>query len=57
VITNRIEDRLSDALLAGEFQKGARIIIGWNEEEQVFSFHAAETPQEDKPEEELEVSL
>ncbi|MDO9087154.1 MAG: ATP-dependent Clp protease ATP-binding subunit [Anaerolineaceae bacterium] len=57
VITNRIEDRLSDALLSGEFQKGARIIIGWNEEEQVFSFHSAETPPEDQPEEELEVSL
>ena len=57
VITSRIEDRLSDALLAGEFQKGARIIIDWDEEEQVFSFHAAEVPEEDQPEEELEVSL
>ena len=57
VITNRIEDRLSDALLAGEFQKGARIIIGWNEEEHVFSFHAAETPEDEQPEEEMEVSL
>jgi len=57
VITNRIEDRLSDALLAGEFQKGARIIIGWNEEEQVFSFSAADKPEEEQPEEELEVSL
>ncbi len=57
VITNRIEDRLSDALLAGEFQEGARIIIDWNEEEQIFSFHAAEVPEEDQPEEELEVSL
>jgi ATP-dependent Clp protease ATP-binding subunit ClpC len=57
VITSRIEDRLSDALLAGEFQKGARIIIDWDEEEQIFSFHAAEVPEEDQPEEELEVSL
>jgi ATP-dependent Clp protease ATP-binding subunit ClpC len=57
VITNRIEDRLSDALLAGEFQKGARIIIGWNEEEQIFSFSAADKPEEEQPEEELEVSL
>ena len=56
VITSRIEDRLSDALLSGEFQKGARIIIDWNEEEQVFSFHSAEDDQVE-PEEELEVSL
>ena len=57
VITSRIEDRLSDALLAGEFKEGARIIIDWNPEEQVFSFHAAEPSEENHPEGELEVSL
>ena len=57
VITNRIEDRLSDALLAGEFQKGARIIIGWNEDDQVFTFSAAEKPEDEQPEEELEATV
>jgi len=57
VITNRIEDRLSDALLAGEFQKGARIIIGWNEDDQVFTFQPAEKPEDEQPEGELEISL
>jgi len=57
VITNRIEDRLSDALLAGEFQKGARIIIGWNEDNQVFTFQSAEKPEDEQVEGELEVSI
>ena len=56
VITNRIEDRLSDALLSGEFQKGARIIIDWDAEAEQFSFHSAENDQEE-PQEELEVSI
>lgn len=56
VITNRIEDRLSDALLSGEFKKGARIIIDWDAEAEQFTFHSAENDQEE-PQEELEVSM
>ena len=57
VITNRIEDRLSDALLAGEFKNGDLVIIDWEPENDVFTFKAAEKPPEDEPEESLEVSI
>jgi ATP-dependent Clp protease ATP-binding subunit ClpC len=57
VITNRIEDRLSDALLAGEFKNGDLVIIDWDPENDVFTFKAAEHPPEDEPEESLEVSI
>lgn len=57
VITNRIEDRLSDALLAGEFKNGDLVIIDWDPENDVFTFTPAENPSEDEPEESLEVSI
>ncbi len=57
VITNRIEDRLSDDLLSGEFQKGARIVIDWDEETKEFSFHSAERTPEDQQEKALEATV
>ena len=57
VITNRIEDRLSDALLAGEFKNGDLVIIDWDPENDVFTFTPAEKPSEDEPEESLEISI
>ena len=57
VITNRIEDRLSDALLAGEFKTGDTIMIDWNPESDEFTFKAVEKPPEDEPEGTLEASM
>ncbi len=57
VITNRIEDRLSDALLAGEFKNGDLVIIDWDPENDEFTFIPAEKPSEDEAEESLEVSI
>jgi ATP-dependent Clp protease ATP-binding subunit ClpC len=57
VITNRIEDRLSDALLSGEFKDGESILIDWDDEKEEFVFTSSAKPQEDQPEEELQITL
>lgn len=57
VITNRIEDKLSDFLLSGEFSEGSLILIDWNEEDNEFTFHASDLPAEDQAQEELEVTM
>ncbi|OJX40496.1 MAG: NDP-hexose 4-ketoreductase [Chloroflexi bacterium 44-23] len=57
VITNRIEDRLSDQLLAGDFKDGDRVVIDYDEENEVFVFHAGKREADEQPEEELQVSL
>jgi len=57
VITNRIEDRLSDTLLSGKFKNGDLIIIDYDEEAEEFVFRSDKPTQEDLPEEELEVSI
>jgi ATP-dependent Clp protease ATP-binding subunit ClpC len=57
VITNRIEDKLSDFLLSGEFSEGSLILIDWSEEDNEFTFHASDLPAEDQAQEELEVTM
>jgi ATP-dependent Clp protease ATP-binding subunit ClpC len=57
VITNRIEDRLSDELLAGNFKDGDVILIDYDDEISDFVFKADDTPEEDPKEKELEASL
>ncbi|PKO13046.1 MAG: NDP-hexose 4-ketoreductase [Chloroflexi bacterium HGW-Chloroflexi-10] len=57
VITNRIEDRLSDALLSGEFKDGESILIDWDDEKEEFVFTSSAKPQEGEPEEELQITL
>ena len=57
VITNRIEDRLSDELLAGNFKNGDVILVDYDEEAKEFVFKAENTSEDMQPEEELEPSL
>ncbi len=57
VITNRIEDRLSDRLLAGDFENGDRVVIDYDEENEAFIFQAEKREPNEELEEELEVSL
>ena len=57
VITNRIEDRLSDTLLSGKFKNGDLIIIDYDEEAEEFVFRSDKPTQEDQPEEEMEVTI
>ena len=57
VITNRIEDRLSDQLLAGDFKDGDRVVIDYDKKNEVFVFDAGKREADEQPEEELQVSL
>ncbi|MHB8134704.1 MAG: ATP-dependent Clp protease ATP-binding subunit [Anaerolineaceae bacterium] len=57
VITNRIEDRLSDTLLSGQFKNGDLILIDYDEATEQFVFKSGHTSPEDLPEQELEVSV
>ena len=57
VITNRIEDRLSDELLAGNFKDGDVILVDYDDENSEFVFKADDSPEEDQTEKELEASL
>ncbi len=57
VITNRIEDRLSDELLAGNFKNGDVILVDYDEDAKEFVFKAENTSEDMQPEEELEPSL
>jgi len=57
VITNRIEDRLSDSLLSGQFKNGDLILIDYDEATEQFVFKPGNKSPEDQPEQELEVSV
>jgi ATP-dependent Clp protease ATP-binding subunit ClpC len=57
VITNRIEDRLSDELLAGNFKDGDVILVDYDEENGEFVFKADNSHEEDQTEKELEASI
>jgi ATP-dependent Clp protease ATP-binding subunit ClpC len=46
VITNRIEDRLSEELLRGTFSRGDEVGIDWDVERQEFTLHPRPRPKE-----------
>ncbi len=52
LIQTEVEDRLSDAVLSGEFDDGQTIIVDVNEEDEIYLHLDASSTSEDEPEEE-----